>query len=153
MLIAALVAAGDLLPRSQAQAGDVAVIVNPRNPVNNLTLDDLRKILSGGKRSWSAGVPVKLIVRAPGCRERLVVLRLLGMSEIDYRQYWTAQVIRGDADSEPVALPSFGMVKEAVTAFPGAISLVDAVNVRTGMYVKVIKIDGHSPGEAGYPLH
>jgi hypothetical protein len=145
--------AGGFAPRLQAQSGDIAVIVNPKNPVGNLSLADLRKVFAGAKHSWGAGLPVKLIVRAPGCPERVALLRLLGMSETDYKQYWTAQVFRGEVDSEPVALPSFGMVKEAVIAFPGGISLVDAQSIRPGMYLKVIKIDGHSPGDAGYPLH
>jgi ABC-type phosphate transport system substrate-binding protein len=152
-LFFALIAVCALVPRLHAQADGIAVIVNPNNPVNNLSLADLRKVFSGGKRSWGARLPVKLIVRAPGCPERLALLRLLGMSETDYKQYWTAQVFRGEADAEPIALPSFGMVKEAVVAFPGSISLVESDSVKPGMYVKVIKIDGHLPGDPGYPLH
>jgi hypothetical protein len=72
------------------------------------------------------------------------------MSEGEYKQYWTAQVIRGEADSEPSIVPSAGMVREAVQAFPGGIGMVDLESVKPGM--KVIKIDGHSPGEQGYPL-
>lgn len=135
---------------SGAQSEDVAVVVNDGNPVAAITLADLRKTFSGERRSWPGGIPVKLIVRAPGCHERLVLLRLLKMSESDYQQYWTAQVLRGEATSPPVAVPSVGMQKEAVMTFLGAISLVDAKEVKPGM--KVIKLDGHLPGEAGYPL-
>ncbi|HUA13906.1 MAG TPA: hypothetical protein VMG31_01310 [Verrucomicrobiae bacterium] len=152
LMLTLMLAAGGAWVSATAQSADVAVIVNPANSVSNISLADLRKIFAGSKRSWSGGVPVRLVVRAPGCRERLSLLRLLGMSETEYKQYWTAQVFRGDADSEPVALPSFGMVKEAVVAFPGAISLADAGSIRTGMYVKVLKIDGHLPGDPGYPL-
>lgn len=136
-----------------AQAGDIAVIVNPNNSVANVTLADLRKIFSGQKRSWPGGVPVKLLVRGPGCRERLTLLNLLGMSENEYKQYWTAQVFRGDADAEPLTLPSFGMVKEAAKVYPGAVALVLAQDIRPGTYIKVIKVEGHMPGEPGYPIH
>ena len=78
------------------------------------------------------------------------MLRLLGMSESEYKQYWTAQVFRGDADAEPV--PSFGMAKEATKVFPGAIALVEAQEVKLGMNIKLIKVEGHLPGEPGYPL-
>lgn len=140
------------LPRALAQGADVAVVVNPNSPVTNVSFTDLRKIFMGEKRSWPGGLPIKLIVRAPGCHERLVLLRLMGMSESEYKQYWTAQVIRGEADAEPLTVPSFGMVKEAVKVFPGGIGMVDALSARAaGM--KVIKIDGHLPGEPGYPLH
>jgi hypothetical protein len=74
-------------------------------------------------------------VRLPGCRERLVLLSLLGMSESEYKQYWAAQVFRGEADSEPFAVPSVGMQKEAMKVFPGAISLVSAQDVKPGMKI------------------
>lgn len=140
--------------RVTAQAQDVAAIVNPNNSITNLTLSDLRKIFSGEKRTWpGSGKPIKLLVRPPGAHERLVLLRLLGMSESEYKTYWTAQVFRGEADAEPLTLPSFGMSIEAVKALPGAICLVEARDIKPAMFTKVVKVDGYLPGEAGYPLH
>jgi hypothetical protein len=135
-----------LIPRAAAQGEDVAAVVNPNNPAANIG-----KIFAGEKRTWERGLRIKLIVRLPGCRERLVLLRLLGMSESEYKQYWAAQVFRGEADSEPFAAPSVGMQKEAMKVFPGAISLVNAQDVKPGM--KIIKVDGRLPGAVGYPLH
>jgi phosphate transport system substrate-binding protein len=140
-----------LVSRALGQGTDVAVIVNPNNSVANVTLSELRKIFAGEKRSWTGSIPIKLIVRGPGCRERSVLLKLLDLSESDYKQYWTAQVIRGETDSEPSIVPSTGMMREAVQAFPGGIGMVDMQSIKPGM--KVIKVDGHLPGEAGYPLH
>jgi ABC-type phosphate transport system substrate-binding protein len=140
-----------LAPRCAAQAEDVAVMVNASSQVSNLSLADLRKIFAGEKRTWPGGVPIKLIMRAPGCRARVVLLKLLQMSESEYKQYWAAQTLRGEADSEPFTSPSLGMALEAVKAFPGAISMVDAQDVKPG--IKVIKLDGHMPGEPGYALH
>jgi hypothetical protein len=139
------------MPLASAQAVDVAVIVNPYSPVTNISSADLRKVFAGEKRSWPGGVPVKLIVRGPGCHERIVLLRLLGMSESEYKSYWTAQVFRGEADAEPFTVPSIGMVKEAAKVFPGAIGMADAESVKQGM--KVIKVDGKMPGDTGYPVH
>ena len=140
-----------LVQISLAQNQDVAVVVNPKNPVNDITKSELRKIFAGEKRTWARGVSIKLVVRAPGSLERVVLLRLLGMSESEYKQYWIAQVFHGEAQAEPVALFSNGMQKEAIAAFPGAIALVTLGDVKPGM--KVIKVDGHSPGEPGYSLH
>lgn len=141
------------IPLAGAQGGDVAVVVNPKSSVTNVSSADLRKIFAGEKRSWPGGVPVTLIVRLPGCHERQVLLRLLAMTENEYKQYWTTQVLRGEADAEPLAAPSFGMVKEAVTAFPGGIGLVDAQNIKPGLNFKVISVDKLMPGDAGYPVH
>jgi len=140
-----------LVPRARAQADDIAVVVNAGNSATNVSLGDLRKILAGAKRAWPGGQAIKLVTRGAGCPERLALLKLLAMSESEYKQYWTAQVFRGDADAEPLALPSVGMQKEALSLFPGAISLVKMQDVKPGM--KVIRVDGLLPGAAGYPLH
>jgi hypothetical protein len=134
-----------------AQDDEIAVVAGSANPTTNVSLADLRKMLSGTKRSWPGGQPIKLITRGPGCAERLAMLKLLTMSEDEYKQYWTAQVFRGEADAAPLMVPSVGMQKEAIKAFPGALSLVSAKDVKPGM--KVIRVDGLLPGDAGYPLH
>jgi hypothetical protein len=153
-LIAAALSLGCLavwIPRAAAQAADVAVVVNASSRLTNVSLVDLRKIFAGEKRTWPGGVPIKLIIRAPGCHERFVLLKLLGMTESEYKQYWSAQTFRGEADSEPFTAPSLGMTLEAVRIFPGAITLIDAGDLKPG--IKFIKLDGHMPGEAVYTLH
>ncbi len=141
------------LSPAMAQTSTVAVVVvvNEKNPVANVSIQELRKIFAGEKRSWPGGVTVKLFVRAPGAPERTMLLKLLGMSENEYKQYWSAQVFRGESQAEPVALFSNGMQKEALAAFPGAVALVCFEDVKPGM--KVVKVDGHLPNDPGYPLH
>jgi ABC-type phosphate transport system substrate-binding protein len=134
-----------------AQAGAVAVVVNDRNPVTKMSRAELRRIFAGEKRAWSAGLPIKILVRAPGTQERVALLKLLGMTEGEYRQYWTLQVFRGEAQTEPSTLPSNGMQKEALIIYPGAVALVSFQDVKAGM--KVLRVDGLMPGEAGYPLN
>jgi phosphate transport system substrate-binding protein len=140
-----------LVESSRAQNQEVAVVVSPKNPVTNVSKSELRKIFAGEKRTWAGGLSVKLFVRVPGSYERVVLLRLLGMSEGEYKQYWIAQVFHGDAQGEPVALFSNGMQKEAIGAFPGAVALVTPGDVKPGM--KVLKVEGRLPGELGYPVY
>jgi hypothetical protein len=42
------------------------------------------------------------------------------------------------------------MANQLVTAIPGAIAFIDSKDVKAG--AKVLRVDGHLPGEAGYPL-
>jgi ABC-type phosphate transport system substrate-binding protein len=134
-----------------AQTGGVAVVVNEKNPITNLSTPELRKLFAGEKHAWTGGLPVKLFVRAPGAHERFVLLKLLGMTEREYKQYWIEQVFRGEAQAQPVGLYSNGMQREAVVLYPGAVALVSVQDVKLGM--KVIKIDGHMPNEQGYPFN
>lgn len=146
----AMIIAGHGVTLAVAQTEDVAVVVNSKNQLENLSGPDLRKIFAGEKRSWAGGLPIKLFVPAPGVRERAVLLKLLGMTETAYKQYWTAKVFRGEAQAEPAALSSSGMQKDAVAVYAGAILLVNFQDVTSGM--KVLTIEGQKPGEAGYPL-
>jgi hypothetical protein len=133
-----------------AQTGSVAVVVNEKNPINNLSTPELRKLLAGEKHAWAGGLPVKIFVRTPGANERVVMLKLLGMSESEYKRYWAGQVYRGEAQAEPVGLFSNGMQREAVVLYPGALALVNVQDVKLGM--KVVKVNGHMPADAAYPF-
>jgi hypothetical protein len=137
-----------------AQSGrdvDVAVVVHPDTPVSNLTLTEVRKVFLGDRQYWSSNLPVVLLLRAPVARERNVVLKIIyQMSEAQFKQYWIAKIFRAEAASAPKVVYSNDMANELVTAVPGAIAFIDAREVRAG--AKIIRVDGHLPGEAGYPL-
>ena len=131
---------------------DVAVVVNPTNAVRNLTMTDLTKIYRGERQYWRANLPVVVLFRIPGTYEREVVLRtIFQMSESQYNQYWVSKIMRAEATSPPVELFSSGMIKEGVSGIPGAIGCIKISDVRPDM--KVLRIEGHLPGEPGYPLH
>lgn len=132
-------------------ASEVAVIVNPANKTESISLAELRKIFSGEKLSWSGGVAVAAFVRAPGTHERdLLLSRVLHMSESDYKAHWVKQIYSGESQREPLALVSNGMQLEAVRAEKGGIALINLQDVHSG--VKVLKVDGHLPGSPEYPL-
>jgi hypothetical protein len=134
-----------------AHGTDIAVVVNADTPVSDLSLADVRKVLLGERQYWNSKLPVTLLIRAPVARERDVVLRVIyQMSEAQFKQYWVAKIFRAEAASPPKIVYSNDMQYDLVTAIPGAIAFVDAKAVRAG--VKVLRVDGHLPGEKDYPL-
>jgi len=150
-LILALAAVA-LAPTLTGEGGDVAIVVRPDVPVDNLPFAELRRLMRGDRQFWTSNLRVTLLVRAPGARERDIVLKIIyEMSEAQFRQYWIAKVFRAEAASGPRVVYSNEMATELATAIPGAVAFVDAANVPKGL--KVLKIDGHLPGEKGYPLH
>jgi ABC-type phosphate transport system substrate-binding protein len=129
----------------------IAVIVNGENPVDQLSLTELQRIVLGERRSWTARIPVVIMMRNEESRERILLLqKACHMTEAEYHQYWTGKIFRGEVTSEPVALPSVGTALNFVSSIKGGISFVDPANVRPGS--KVMRIDGRLPGEQGYPL-
>jgi ABC-type phosphate transport system substrate-binding protein len=134
-----------------ARGGDIAVVVNSDTPVSDLSLSEVRKVLLGERQYWNSKLPVTLLIRAPVARERDVVLRVIyQMSEAQFKQYWVAKIFRAEAASPPKIVYSNDMQYELLTAIPGAIAFVDARAVRPG--VKVLRVDGHLPGEKDYSL-
>jgi hypothetical protein len=132
-------------------AGDVAVVVNPGVPATDLGFAEIRKLLLGDRQFWNSGLRVTLLMRAPVARERDVVLReIYQMSEAQFRQYWIAKVFRAEATSGPKVVYSDEEAAQMVAAIPGAIAFLDASKVPKGL--KVLRIDGRLPGEAGYKL-
>jgi ABC-type phosphate transport system substrate-binding protein len=130
---------------------DVAVVVHPDTPVSNLSLSDVRKVFLGDRQYWSTNIPVVLLIRAPVARERDVVLKIIyQMSESQFKQYWIAKIFRAEAAIAPKVVYSNDMANQLVTAIPGAIAFIDSKEVKPGS--KVLRVDGHLPGEPGYPL-
>jgi hypothetical protein len=133
------------------ESNPVAIIVRSDLPLDNLPFTELRRLMLGDRQFWSSNLKVTLLVRAPGARERDVVLKdIYQMSEAQFRQYWIAKVFRAEAASGPRIVYSNEMATELVAQIPGAVAFVDASRVPAGL--KVIKINGHLPGEPGYPL-
>jgi ABC-type phosphate transport system substrate-binding protein len=130
---------------------DIAIVVRPDVPVDNLTFAELRKVLLGDRQFWTSNLRVTLLVRAPGARERDVVLKTIyQMSEAQFRQYWIAKVFRAEAASGPRIVYSNEMAAELASAVPGAVAFVESGQVPKGL--KVLRINGKLPGEKDYPL-
>lgn len=138
--------------RAAAAAEDpVAIVVRPDVPVDNLSFAELRRLMLGDRQYWSSNMRVTLLVRAPGAREREVVLKTVyQMSEAQFRQYWIAKVFREEAAAGPRIVYSTEMVAELATAIQGAIGFLDAAQIPPGL--KVLKVNGLLPRDASYPL-
>ncbi len=135
-----------------AQAADIAIVVRPDVPVDNLSFAELRKLFLGDRQFWTSNVRVTLLVRAPGAHERDVVLKTIyQMSEAQFRQYWIAKVFRAEAASGPRIVYSNEMAVDVVAGTPGAVAFVEAGQVPKGL--KILKINGLLPGAKDYPLH
>ncbi len=130
---------------------DVAIVVRPDVPIDDLSFADVRKLFLGERQFWPKNLRVTLLIRAPTARERDVVLKeIYQMSEAQFRQYWISKVFRADVSTGPKIVYSGEMATELVSAIPGAVAFLPASKVPKDL--KVLRINGHLPGEKGYPL-
>lgn len=148
LLAAALGPAG-----GAAGSSDIAVVVHPEVKENNLSLDELRKVLLGDRQFWASKQRVTLIIRAPEARERTVVLKkIYQMDGAQFKQYWVAKVFRTEAPAGPKLVFSNEVATELVASIPGSIAFVEDSRLPRSLKLKVLKIDNLLPGEKGYPL-
>jgi len=138
--------------RVHAQAdADIAVVVHPGVPVDNLTMAELRRLWLGDREFWGGGGKITLLIRAPVARERDVVVKnICQMTEAQFRQHWIAKVFRADTANGPKLVYSNDMAIDQVSRTPGAMAFVAAPVASRS--VKVLKIDGRLPGQSGYSL-
>jgi len=150
-ILAAALCGSSFAGSPPAFEGDIAIVVRPDVPVDSLTFAELRRLLLGDRQFWASNLKVTLLVRAPGAREREVVLKsVYQMSEAQFRQYWIAKVFRAETSSGPRIVYSNEMAAELATAIPGAVAFVEATQIPKGL--KVLKIDGSLPGDKAYAL-
>ena len=150
LALAAALGAGTAAAQRPA-AVELAVVVHPDLPVDDVSFAELRKILLGDRQFWSSGMRVTLLVQPPKSPEREIILKkIYRMTDTQFRQYWIAKVFRAEASSEPKIFYSNEMAFSLVAQIPGAVALVKADDAPDG--VKVLKIDGRGPGDADYRL-
>ncbi|MFS8639652.1 MAG: phosphate ABC transporter substrate-binding protein [Symbiobacteriaceae bacterium] len=116
----------------------LAIAVHPSNPVEGLTLAELRRLFAGEIRDWAElGGPagrVHLISREAGSGSRQAFRDLVG-------------------PIHPLAAVqnTNGAIRQAVRNDPAAVGYLSLSVARAGG-VKLLRIDGRLPGEPGYPL-
>jgi hypothetical protein len=153
LLVATLLFAAPAREAGRAgQAVPIAVIVHEDVPVDDLSLSELRRIFRGERLFWAGDMTITLLAPPRGSRERKVLLGKVYErgSEAEYKRFWINKLFDKRGQTAPKVTGSTQMSAGLVRQIPGAIALVPADRIPRG--VKVLRIDGRRPGEAGYPL-
>jgi len=132
-----------------ANPNALAVIVNKSNPVNDLSLSELRRILLGERTTWKGLQKIVLLLPTIGTPERQTALRLVSMDESSYKSHWT-EISSAGSSAAPVAAPASAMAVNLVADTVDAVAVVPLADVKGS--VKILRIDGNLPGDPGYPI-
>jgi len=129
----------------------LVIVVNPSNPVENLSLEELRKIFLGERIRWPNGHRVIVAMLDSGFPERDAILRqVYRMTESGYRDYFLKGSYTGDIPVLPKTLSSPEILRKFVFNAPGAIGYLRASDV--DLSVKAVSIDGRLPDNREYKL-
>lgn len=127
----------------------LVVIVAKTSPLDELSLAELRRMYLG-ETVDSGGQRLIPFNRGPTVNERIAFDRLvLGMSKEEVARYWVDRRIRGQSGA-PKAIDPVDVHQRVVAKLGGAVGYVRGTEVRDE--VKVVRIDGKTPNDRGYPL-
>ncbi len=157
MLLFCAVALARMTPSGQAQSAGapkdeaLAIIVNSANPVENLSLDELRKFCLAERKHWPDGRKVTVVLREPGQAEREAVLRqVYRMSESEFARHFLQGAFTGDLQNAPKQLATANGVRRFVFNVPGALGFVRVSDLDPS--VKAIRLDGLLPTDPQHKL-
>ena len=137
--------------RFAPRADHLAVIVNLSNPVEDLSLKELRNIVMVERTHWPDGRKITVALREPGPAERQAVLSLVyRMNEAGFTRYFLHANFTGQILNGPRMLSSSELVRRFLVNVPGAIGFVRQIDADAS--VKTVRIDGRMPGSPTYSL-
>ena len=145
------ISAPELRAQETQATSDIAVVVSADNPMNDISLATLRKVVLGDLTSWKNHANVVLILRPEGSPERDAVMRVVAqMTDSQFKQYWMGKVFRGEATTEPLTVASKGVMLEYLGGREGGIAFIE--DPKMFPHIKVVTVNGLKPGELKYPL-
>jgi ABC-type phosphate transport system substrate-binding protein len=134
-----------------AKADDLAIIVEKNVALDNVTSSELSKIFLCEKTSTSTGTKLVITTRERGSPERAAILATIyKLTDIAYEKFFMQRVFVGSLPAAPKLIPSAVGMKKFVAAIPGSVGYVRLSEVDDT--VKIVKIDGLTPGDPNYPL-
>jgi phosphate transport system substrate-binding protein len=129
----------------------LAIIVHPSNPVNGMTVAELRRIFMLENQTWPHDRKITVVLREKGQPERGEAIQAIcGISEIEFDRHVLFQTFRGSLNGGPRSIQSAAAMIRFIFNAPGAIGYVRADQVDGT--TKVLRIDGLLPADPKYPL-
>jgi ABC-type phosphate transport system substrate-binding protein len=140
------------VPRPSAGPTEpMAIVVNRSNPVENLSLAELRVTFLGERSYWNNGRRITIVMREPGEPERRTILHdVCVMNENQLKNHFLNGLFTGEILVSPKVLASASGVRKFVFNVPGAIGYLRLSDVDDT--VKVIRVDSLLPIDKGYKL-
>jgi hypothetical protein len=146
LVACACMAIGAASRPAQAQ---FAIVTHGTSPLNDITIDNARKLFGGDMATPGGQLGVGVAFYEPA--ETDFFKALLGKTPDGVHKRWAMLVFQGEAVALPRAFSEPAAIKKWVSTTQNAIAFLPASAVDGS--VKVVKIGGKSPSDAGYLGH
>ena len=120
----------------------LAVIVNSSSPLNGVMEEQLVRIFSGDVNNW----------KSVGGPDEPIVVVIPAKNTAAFENFERMAMKKKDIRYDLMAYQST-LVIDVVRRFPSAISFIASGAIATTEGVKVLKVNGLSPKERGYPFY
>jgi len=135
-----------------AAAEPLVIVVNRSNPVDDLSMAELRRIFLGNRSHWANGRRITLVMRDPDEPERKTILRdVCGMNEDQLKNHFLHGLFTGEILVSPKTLSTPTGVRKFIFNVPGAIGYLRVSDLDDT--IKIVRIDELFPNDKGYKLH
>lgn len=134
-----------------AAAGQIplAIVVQRESPIENISLDELRRLFEG-RLSTLAGVSGLSLYQHTPSRERFYQ-QVLNTTVSRATRAWMALVFSGEVTTPPIEIDQAGDLIRTVASRRSALGFVPLSEVDTSL-VRIVRVDGRSARDAGYVL-
>lgn len=150
-LIAVFIMVLSVFMPNATSAGEIAIIINKENIINDISYNDLVKIFKQERQYWHSGKKIYLVMREAGdLQKKMVLKKIYKMDDEELKKLWLAKLFRGEISSFPKSLGSDEAAKRFVSQVPNAVSFIASESLDDS--VKVLRIDGRLPKDKGYIL-
>lgn len=146
---------GASLASSSADQGaatePLVIVVNRSNPVDNLSMAELRRIFLGNRSHWANGKRITIVMRDPEDSERKIILRdVCGMTEDQLKNHFLHGLFTGEILVSPKILSTPMGVRRFIFNVPGAIGYLRVSDLDNS--IKVVRIDELLPDDKNYKI-
>jgi hypothetical protein len=133
---------------SVAAVKNMAVVISAGSKLSDVPLADLAKLCKGVQKAWPDGKNFTLVIKNPESPEmHAAVQKLFGDASGDFKaaiaklneSRLTVKIVGNDED-----------LLHMVESTPGAVGILDVYSINSS--VKVLRVDGKLPFDAGYAL-
>ena len=114
----------------------IAVVLNPKNAITNLTKEQIKQIFAGEIKNW----------KAVGGSDQTITLYTRDKASGTRKVFWKKVLDKGDIDKKALFVTSNGAMKRSVQGDPAAIGFMSAGFVDDA--IQAVSIDGIAPSTA-----
>lgn len=126
----------------------IIVVVNYENPIEDISLLELKQMYLGEIISFSNGERVVLAEHAD--LKEMFCETILDLSLLQFKKHWMRLIFSGNNSTAPTAFENLKKLKNYIIDNKGAIAFVNLTDV--DKHLKILTINGNKVGSDAYPF-